>query len=87
MPLILLQIGDYQLKTRMFAIDMGGCHIVLGVEWLRTPRPITMDFKELYMSLVKDAHTHLPQGIRANPPAIISSHRMERGALGLGRVV
>ena len=39
-----LQMGDYHLKTCMFAIDMGGCDIVLGAEWLRTLGPITMDF-------------------------------------------
>jgi len=39
-----LQMGDYSLKTRMFAIGMGGCDIVLGVEWLRTLGPMTMDF-------------------------------------------
>jgi hypothetical protein len=33
----------------MFSIDMGGCDIVLGVEWLRTMGPILMDFKELTM--------------------------------------
>jgi hypothetical protein len=27
-----LQIGDYHLKSHMFAIDMGGCDIVLGVD-------------------------------------------------------
>ena len=37
-----LQMGDYHLNTSMFAIDMGGCDIVLGVEWLRTLGPITM---------------------------------------------
>ena len=25
-----LQVGDYQLKTHVFSIDMGGCDIVLG---------------------------------------------------------
>eukprot|EP00253_Pinus_taeda_P013939 PITA_13939 len=45
-----LQMGDYQLKTHMFAIHMGGCDIFLGAEWLRTLGPITMDFQELYMS-------------------------------------
>ena len=73
-----LQMGDYHLKTRMFAIDMGGCDIVLGAEWLRTLGPMTMDFQELYMSFVKDSHTYLLQGIKANPPEIISSHRMEK---------
>jgi hypothetical protein len=44
-----LQIGDYHLKSSMFAIDMGGCDIVLGAYWLRTLGPILMDFKELTM--------------------------------------
>ena len=39
-----LQMGDYHLKTHMFAIDMGACDIVLGDEWLRTLGLITMDF-------------------------------------------
>jgi hypothetical protein len=27
-----LQIGEYHLKYHMFAIDMGGCDVVLGVD-------------------------------------------------------
>eukprot|EP00253_Pinus_taeda_P012482 PITA_12482 len=53
-----LQMGDYQLKTHMFAIHMGGRDTVLGVEWLRTLGPITMDFQELYMSFKQNNHTH-----------------------------
>ena len=41
---IKLQMGDYDLKTHMFAINMGGFDIVLGAEWLCTLGPITMDF-------------------------------------------
>jgi hypothetical protein len=44
-----LQIGDYHLKYHMFDIDMGGCDIVLGIEWIRTLGPILMDFKDLTM--------------------------------------
>jgi hypothetical protein len=44
-----LQIGEYHLKSHMFAIDMGGYDIVLGVDWLRTLGPILMDFKDLTM--------------------------------------
>jgi len=39
-----IQMGNYQLKTHMFVIYMGGCDIVLDVEWLLTLGPITMDF-------------------------------------------
>jgi hypothetical protein len=42
-----LQIGDYHLKSYMSAIDMGGCDIVLGADWVRTLGPILMDFKAL----------------------------------------
>jgi hypothetical protein len=44
-----LQIGHYNLKSHMFSIEMGGCEIVLGVEWLRTLDPILMNFNELTM--------------------------------------
>jgi hypothetical protein len=44
-----LQIGDEHLQSHMFAINMGGCEIVLGVDWIRTLGPILMDFKELTM--------------------------------------
>lgn len=45
-----LQVGDYYLKTQMFAIDVGGCDIAFGEEWLCTLGLVTMDFKELYLS-------------------------------------
>lgn len=44
-----LRMGDYLLKTHMFSIEMGGCDIVLGVEWMRILGPTNMNFKELYM--------------------------------------
>jgi hypothetical protein len=72
-----LQIGDYHLKCHMFAIDMGGCDIVLGAEWLRTLGPILMDFKELTMQFDKEGHQYKFQGIIIGSPKIISSHRMK----------
>jgi hypothetical protein len=46
---VCLQIGQYNLKSHMFVIDIGCCDIVLDAEWLRTLGPILMDFKELTM--------------------------------------
>eukprot|EP00253_Pinus_taeda_P007083 PITA_07083 len=73
-----LQMGDYQLKTHMFSIHMGGYDIVLGVDWLHTLGPITMDFQELYMSFKQNNHKHTLRGFQAGAPSIISSHRMEK---------
>jgi hypothetical protein len=73
-----LQIGDYHLKSHMFAIDMGGCDIVLGADSLRTLGPILMDFKELTMQFDQEGHQYKFQGITISSPEIISSHRMEK---------
>jgi hypothetical protein len=46
---VCLQIGDYHLKSHMFPINMGGCYILLGADWLRTLGLILMYFKDLTM--------------------------------------
>jgi hypothetical protein len=73
-----LQIGDYHLKSHMFAINMGICDIVLGADWLRNLGPILMDFKDLTMQFDQEGHQYKFQGIIAGSPEIISSHRMEK---------
>lgn len=73
-----LQIGEYNLKTHIFIIDIGGCDIVLEVDWLWTLGPVTMDFHELYMSFVKDSHTHTLKGIQERPQVVINSRRMDK---------
>jgi hypothetical protein len=73
-----LQIGDYHVKSHMFAIDMGGCDIVLGANWLRTLGPILMDFKDLTMQFNQEGHQYKFQGITVSSPEIISSHLMEK---------
>lgn len=40
---IKLRMGDYHLNTPMFFIEMGSCDIVLGVGWLCTLGPLTME--------------------------------------------
>jgi hypothetical protein len=75
---VCLQIGDYHLKSHMFAIDMGGCDIVLGADWLRTLGPILMDFKELTMQFDQEGHQYKFKGIIVGSLEIISSHRMEK---------
>jgi hypothetical protein len=73
-----LQIGDYHLKSHMFAIDMGSYDIVLGVEWLRTLGPILMDFHNLTMQFDQGSQKYKFQGITMGSPEVISSHRMEK---------
>jgi hypothetical protein len=74
---VCLQICDYHLKSHMFSINMGGCDIVLGADWLRTLGSILMDFKYLTMQFDQEGHQYKFQGITASSPEIISSHHME----------
>jgi hypothetical protein len=73
-----LQISGYHLKSHMFAIDMGGCDIVLGVDWLRTLGPILMDFKDLTMQFDQEGHKYKFQGIIIGSPEVISSHHTKK---------
>jgi hypothetical protein len=73
-----LQMGDYNLKTHMFSISMGGCDIVLGVKWIHTLGLITMDYHELYMRFTQDDHIYTLKGLQDGSSKIISSHQMEK---------
>jgi hypothetical protein len=75
---VCLQIGKYHMKYHMFSIDMGGCGIVLGAEWIRTLGPILMDFKELTMQFNQESQQFKFQGITTGSLEIIISHRMEK---------
>jgi hypothetical protein len=57
---------------------MGGCDIFLGIEWLHTLGPITMDYQELYMRFTQEDHTYTLRGLHVESPEIISSHIMEK---------
>jgi hypothetical protein len=59
----LLQIGQCHLKYHMFYIDMDICDTILGVEWLRTLGPISMDFKDLTMKFQHEVQLYKIQGI------------------------
>jgi hypothetical protein len=75
---VCLQIGHYHLKSHIFSIEMGGCDIVLGVEWLCTLGPILMDFKELTMQFQQEGQRYHFQGLTDGSPDIISSHLMKK---------
>jgi len=51
-------MDDSFLKISTFSIEMGGCDVVVGVEWLKISIPITMDFKEIYMWFIDEGYKH-----------------------------
>jgi hypothetical protein len=75
---VCLQIGDYLMKSHMFAMNMGGCEIMLGADWIRTLGPILMDFKDLTMQFDQEGNQYKFKGITVGSLEIISSHHMEK---------
>lgn len=73
-----LSIGDYNMRSDMFALPLGGCDVVLGAQWLRTLGPILWDFAELWMQFSAEGHQHTLKGLQPGSLSIISSHRMEK---------
>lgn len=37
---IKLSMGDYKMKKDMYVIPLGGCDMVLGIQWIITLGPI-----------------------------------------------
>lgn len=60
-------MGNYHLKTHMFAIEMGGYDMVLKEKWLCTFGPITVDFNDLYRSFTKQGKKHTLKGLTSGP--------------------
>jgi hypothetical protein len=69
--------GECHMKSHVFSIDMSGCDIVLGEEWIRTLGLILMNFKELTMQFDQEGQKYKFQGIIVGSPDIIGSHHME----------
>ena len=60
------QMGDYPLETRMFAIGMDNCAIILGFEWMRRLDSIIIDNLELYMHSRKDGNPYTQSRLTTN---------------------
>lgn len=53
-----VKIQDFHFIIDLYAIPLGGCDIVLGIQWLRTLGHILWDFDKLYMQFYKDSKTY-----------------------------
>ena len=74
---VCISIGDYNLRSNMFSIPLGGCSVILGTQWLCTLGPILWDFAEIWMQFSVNGKKHTLKGLQPRSPSIISSHSME----------
>ena len=55
---VCISIGDYNLRSNMFSMPLGGCDVILGTQWLHTLGPILWDFVELWMHFLVTGKKH-----------------------------
>ncbi|XP_050133112.1 uncharacterized protein LOC126609161 [Malus sylvestris] len=53
-----LSLEGYHCHTDLYSLPLGGCDVVLGVQWLSTVSPVLWDFQLLTMEFTKDHHTY-----------------------------
>ena len=42
---------DYEFKADLRILELGGCDIILGMDWMRTVNPLTFDFNKLEVTV------------------------------------
>ncbi|KAF9666088.1 hypothetical protein SADUNF_Sadunf16G0192400 [Salix dunnii] len=73
-----LTIGRYGYTSDMFALQLGGCDIVLGVQWLRTLSPVLWDFEALTMKFWCGREQICLSSARPQSPLPISCQQMDK---------
>ncbi|KAM2104973.1 hypothetical protein ACFX1R_015519 [Malus domestica] len=73
-----IRIQNYVDVLDFFALPLGGCDIVLGVQWLRTLGPVLWDFERMVMQFVVGNTTFSISSPHSQEPQSISSLQMDK---------
>lgn len=63
-------------EADMRLLPLGGCDLVLGVEWLAELGPIVWDFKILKMEFTTKGKRHVLRGSTAGPMKLVETNRV-----------
>jgi hypothetical protein len=74
---IKFKIQDLQLEVNFSLLELGGCGIVLGTQWLSTLGVISWDFKKLLMGFMFKGKKIWLQGIKATNYVIQGSKEVQ----------
>jgi hypothetical protein len=60
-------MGEYFLDNPMISIEMGGSHVVLGVEWLQSLGIMALNFQDIFMRFSSDGKEIFLSSILGKP--------------------
>ena len=69
---VCISIGDYNLRSNMFVMPLGGCDVILGTQWLHTLGPIVWDLPELWLQFSVNGSKHTFNVLQPGSLSIIS---------------
>lgn len=64
-------------NAEMRLLPLGGCDMVLGVQWLSTLGPVLWDFKQLQMEFTVGEKKHVLKGDNATEVQLVNAKRMQ----------
>ncbi|XP_048429391.1 uncharacterized protein LOC125472242 [Pyrus x bretschneideri] len=73
-----LQIQQYEYTSDFYVLQLGGCDVVLGAQWLRTLGPILWDFDKLKMEFSLGQKHYCISSYPPPSPMTVSACQVER---------
>jgi len=67
-----------EIVTDFHVLPIGGCQMVLGIDWLQTLDEMIVNFKERKVKIIKDSHSWELQGVSSNAMELVSAKAMEK---------
>jgi len=62
-PSMIIRVQGTSITSEFFLLSLGGCDVVLGVEWLQTLGPILWDFADMSMKFTFQSHPTTLRGL------------------------
>lgn len=62
-----------QFTTNFFLLPLGGCDVVVGMQWLQTLGPVLWNFKKLTMSFQVDSKTVKLKGMTSSKSQLVEA--------------
>ncbi|XP_042979958.1 uncharacterized protein LOC122310144 [Carya illinoinensis] len=80
-----LKVQGNLLKPPLHLLELAGCDIVLGVQWLETLGPITWDFSKLLMTFMCEGKTIEFKGMKLNSSVVEDGPKLLKATLAKGK--
>ena len=71
-----MQEKEFQADLRL--IPLGGCDMVLGIQWPVELGPILWDFKNLRMKFIVDGRKFMLRGTTTSPKKLVSTDQIQK---------